>query len=270
MIYTEHKITLDLHKPVVPVAVCAKKGDTARSLLINLVAKGKPYHISPDCYAAFTAKKPDGKVVFNNCSIEECVIRYDFTAQTVAVVGTVDSEIILYGADGKQITSASFQIVVEDTVYDAETEIESTDEFNALADLVGKVQALRSIKSIEQTVVSSEDGGTNVFTVTLDDGTASEFQVKNGSKGSTGAQGPQGPRGDKGETGATGATGAQGPQGEKGETGATGATGPQGEQGKDGHTPEIGTDYFTEADKTELVAAVVAALPKYDGEVVAV
>jgi hypothetical protein len=36
----------------------------------------------------------------------------------------------------------------------------------------------------------------------------------------------------------------------------------------DGKTPVAGTDYFTAADKTEMVNAVIAALPVYAGEVV--
>ena len=44
--------------------------------------------------------------------------------------------------------------------------------------------------------------------------------------------------------------------------------GPQGPAGNDGYTPVKGTDYYTEADKTEMVNAVIAALPVYDGEVV--
>ena len=68
------------------------------------------------------------------------------------------------------------------------------------------------IQSVEQTVTSTEDGGTNVITVTKTDGTSSTFTVKNGSKGSTGA------------TGARGATGAA------------------------GYTPVRGTDYWTADD----------------------
>jgi hypothetical protein len=64
-----------------------------------------------------------------------------------------------------------------------------------------------------------------------------------------------------------GPQGPQGPQGEKGDTGATGPQGPQGAPGKDGRTPVMGTDYFTPADKTEMVNAVIAALPVYNGEV---
>lgn len=46
-----------------------------------------------------------------------------------------------------------------------------------------------------------------------------------------------------------------------------GATGAAGAAGADGYTPVKGTDYFTSADKTEMVNAVIAALPKYDGSV---
>ena len=73
-----------------------------------------------------------------------------------------------------------------------------------------------------------------------------------GDKGDTGATGPQGPKGD------TGATGPQGPQGETGPAGATGATGATGPAGADGHTPVKGVDYWTAADKAELVADVLA------------
>ena len=44
---------------------------------------------------------------------------------------------------------------------------------------------------------------------------------------------------------------------------STGAAGPA---GADGKTPVKGTDYFTEADKAELVQAVLAALPDGDTE----
>ena len=50
----------------------------------------------------------------------------------------------------------------------------------------------------------------------------------------------------------------------KGPAGATGAPGTPGAKGADGKTPVKGTDYFTEADKTEMVNAVLAALPNGD------
>ena len=71
-------------------------------------------------------------------------------------------------------------------------------------------------------------------------------------KGDKGDKGEPGIQGIQGETGAPGPQGIQGIQGPKGDKGDTGA---------DGHTPIKGTDYFTEADKQELVTAVIAALP---------
>lgn len=83
------------------------------------------------------------------------------------------------------------------------------------------------VQSVAQTTTSNADGGSNVVTVTLTDGTKSTFTVKNGSKGSQGIQGEQGPKGD------TGATGAKG---DKGDTGAAGTNGTNGKDGADGAT----------------------------------
>lgn len=74
------------------------------------------------------------------------------------------------------------------------------------------------VQSVEQTTTSNTDGGSNIVTVTLTDGTESTFTVKNGSKGSQGIQGEQGPKGDKGDKGDTGANGTNGTDGKDGAT----------------------------------------------------
>lgn len=81
---------------------------------------------------------------------------------------------------------------------------------------------------------------------------------KDGAPGPKGDTGPAGPAGLIGPAGKDGAPGQQGPQGEPGAPGAP---------GQDGHTPVKGTDYWTETDKAEMVADVIAALPIYNGEV---
>lgn len=52
------------------------------------------------------------------------------------------------------------------------------------------------------------------------------------------------------------------PRGEKGEQGQKGDTGATGEAG---HTPVKGVDYFTDADKSEMIQAVLDALPAAEG-----
>lgn len=80
------------------------------------------------------------------------------------------------------------------------------------------------IASVTQTTTSTADGGENIVTVTLTNGQKSTFKFKNGSKGS---------------------------DGEKGADGAAG------KDGADGKTPVKGEDYFTAADKQEMVQAVI-------------
>ena len=56
------------------------------------------------------------------------------------------------------------------------------------------------IASIKQTATSTADGGDNVFTVTLTNGTSATFTVKNGRTGSTGATGADGQPGADGKS----------------------------------------------------------------------
>ena len=75
------------------------------------------------------------------------------------------------------------------------------------------------IASAKQSVISNADGGINVVTITLEDGTASNVRIRNGSKGATGATGPQGPQGLqglRGDPGIQGPAGVQGPKGDRG------------------------------------------------------
>lgn len=69
-----------------------------------------------------------------------------------------------------------------------------TQFFNKLKMLFATKQEVseldqKSIESIVQTTTSATDGGTNVITVTLSDGTQSSFHIQNGSKGSKGDAG---------------------------------------------------------------------------------
>ena len=60
------------------------------------------------------------------------------------------------------------------------------------------------IESVVQTTTSTEDGGTNIVTVTKTDGSTSTFEVRNGSKGNDGAPGAAGTDGAAGQPGTSG------------------------------------------------------------------
>lgn len=78
------------------------------------------------------------------------------------------------------------------------------------------------------------------------------------SRGATGADGVTPHIGDNGHW-YIGSTDTGKPS--RGVAGANGKDGAQGEKGADGKTPVRGTDYWTEADKQEIVNDVLAALP---------
>lgn len=126
--------------------------------------------------------------------------------------------------------------------------------------------------------------GTTLF-VTSASGTSSA-NLK-GDTGATGAVGPKGERGEKGDTGSAGAAGESGKDGfspittvtqtdtgavisitdANGTTTATvtngkdGRDGADGKDGADGYTPQKGVDYYTNTEKTEMVAAVMVSIP---------
>ena len=116
---------------------------------------------------------------------------------------------------------------------------------------------------------------------------------KDGEPGAPGKDGEPGAPGKDGEPGAPGKDGEPGAPGKDGEPGRSayqlavdagfegtleewlaslkgepGAPGKDGEPGAPGYTPIRGVDYFTEADKQELINAVLATFPVYNGEVI--
>lgn len=167
-----YKISLDIHDHGSNVSLKAKKGDTGRLLYITLMDGSKPYTITGDCYAVFTAKKADGNILYNECSIIGNTICYAFTPQTTSSVGKAECEIKLYGADDKLLTSARFALLVGDTVYNEGDEVESEKEVTALTKLVSDATAL--IHNVETKLASGELKG------------------EKGDKGNPGDRGPQG------------------------------------------------------------------------------
>ena len=181
MTHSFYKISLDIHDHGSHVSLKAKKGDTGRLLHITLMDGRKPYVITNECRAVFTAKKADGNILFNHCSIIGNTICYAFTPQTTCVVGKADCEIKLYGADDQLLTSARFALLVEDTVYNEGDEVESEKEVSALTQLMSDATTI--VKRVEDKLA------------------AGMFKGDKGDKGDTGDRGPQGEQGIRGESG---------------------------------------------------------------------
>lgn len=104
-----------------------------------------------------------------------------------------------------------------------------------------------------------------LYEVTEFDGTDITMEYTNMSL--TGGVGPRGPEGPIGPVGPAGKDGKDGKDGNVAFDSLTAAQKEQlrGEPGADGETPVKGVDYYTEADKAEMVEDVLAALPTMKG-----
>ena len=155
---------------------------------------------------------------------------------------------------------------------------------------VGELSKVREVWRGATFIPSVSTDGVISWTNDGDLPNPSEVNIR-GPQGLQGVAGQPGKDGKDGQTGPAGEPGAAGKDGANGVscthrwsgttlyvTSASGTTsanlkgdkGDTGDTGAAGKTPVKGTDYFTPADKAEMVAAVVAALPVYDGSVTSV
>ena len=163
-------------------------------------------------------------------------VRWLIRDTDTASIGNGKMELILKDADGTVIKSATAYTACVPSILSSEP----SDPPEAIRPWVEQIlDAIASgalagigIESLEQTTISTDDSGINIWTATLTDGSTYQLEVRNGQRG------------------------------EKGDTGATGAQGPA---GANGYTPVRGTDYWTAADQEQIVSDVLAALPNAQG-----
>lgn len=170
-----YKISLDINEHGSQVVLKAKQSDTGRKVHISLRAGGTPYTIAENCYAVFTATKPDGSILYNACTIEGNEIIYEFTAQTCSVIGRSRCEIKLYGLDDKLITSPRFALLIDGTLY-SDGSVESTDEFSALTQMVS--DTLEAQAATREATKNATEATENANEATRNAGNATENATK--------------------------------------------------------------------------------------------
>lgn len=164
MIYTTHRVSLDIHDTSSQVFITVKRGVTNRQIFAYLTEDGKPYTLTEDCYAVFDGKKDDGGILHNSCEINGNCIKYNFTEATVSSVGKVYCEFKVYGKDGALITSPTFTIIVHDSAVRDEDIVAAIHESTELERLMEsyipctKVAELPEASEKTKNIVFKKDG----------------------------------------------------------------------------------------------------------------
>lgn len=141
MTHSQYDLTLDILQSDTQAVLTARLGDTARRIVFRLTQGPEPYPLDPGMFAVFTAKRPDGTVLFNHCDVTETGISYDFTPQTAAVLGAIPCELQLYRGD-LLLTAPRFTLLVEDTVCHQDDLLAGETEATQLSWIMGDLQRL--------------------------------------------------------------------------------------------------------------------------------
>lgn len=138
------KINLDFARAGIPPRVFAKQGDNnMRVVAVSLYNDGKAYKV-PGGYAVnVSAKKPDGKSVYNPATEVAGNVAYiTLTQQMLAVHGIVSAEIeVVRGPD--TLKTEKWQINVEECA-NPENQVESTDEYKTIQQLLAETEAAKA------------------------------------------------------------------------------------------------------------------------------
>lgn len=138
------KINLDFARAGIPPRVFAKQGDNnMRVVAVSLYNDGKAYKV-PGGYAVnISAKKPDGKSVYNPATEVAGNVAYiTLTQQMLAVHGIVSAEIeVVRGPD--TLKTEKWQINVEECA-NPENQVESTDEYKTIQQLLAETEAAKA------------------------------------------------------------------------------------------------------------------------------
>jgi hypothetical protein len=278
---SKYRFTLDMHTAQSQVSLPIVLNDTARKFYISLAEGGKIYHIADGCLAVIRIDRPTSTYLEHFCPIEDNTnIVYDFAdhKNTAIVEGLHECEVTLYGLDGKVLTTARFSMVVSERVVNSDN-ITITDESWNIIDSVALEEAKRqesfrqAMEDVEEAINSIDDAINEIVPPTIgengnwfirgeDTGVSARGVSIIGSYSTEEELYEAHPVGKTGDAYMVGSDLYVWSETEHSWKNVGNIKGQPGEPGK---TPVKGVDYYTSADKNEMVDLVLAALPVWNG-----
>lgn len=145
MAKTYNRLNIEVKEAVIDIITVKQNDANSRYLAVLLTDDGVPVNLTRHT-VRFSAVKPDGRRIFNNCVITDAAkgrFQVEMTNQVLAVPGIIYAEFTIYGENETEVlTTQTFSITVVKNLPDLEA-VESTNEFGAAAVLFQDVAAVR-------------------------------------------------------------------------------------------------------------------------------
>ena len=142
----EYRINLDFANESSDIFCNVRQGDNCSKIVAALREDGRAYDIEGDNLSVvFAALKSDGNTIYDDCTVENNTIIYDFNNQTAPVSGTVPCQFILIDSENgevKRISTPVFFLEISDNVDIDEENIVSSESYTALTNKIAQAQAL--------------------------------------------------------------------------------------------------------------------------------
>ena len=107
-------ITLDVSNNILTSPVSVQKLSVGDRIDIYLRSRGMGIKLSGDMHARILAKKPDGTLLFNDCTHDGDKISYIITNQTISSPGIVECQLRITG-DNEDIYLPKYRALYLDT-----------------------------------------------------------------------------------------------------------------------------------------------------------
>lgn len=134
------KLMLDTGKTNIIPPIYAKQGDIkSRYINISLLNNGCPFNIPDGATALLNVRRMDSKAKSFNCEIEANTIIAELNSWILEIPGIADCDISIIYED-KRLTSATFQLNVEDAIY-TNTDVAENDNYDILVELINSCSA---------------------------------------------------------------------------------------------------------------------------------
>lgn len=144
MFKNQYELTVDLKKSMTSVIPTFVQYDNA-SLIFKVLDGGETFNLESFTKAEIVHKRPDGKLVVGNATIEgaigsQKILRYDYLGSEMTKAGYNETSLILYSSD-KKVSIQPFKVKILEDIGEGVLE-ESNQERGLLQYLIAKVENL--------------------------------------------------------------------------------------------------------------------------------